>query len=89
MTKKDLIKTITMDSHLSAAEAATAVDVVLAGINTLAATGPLQLRGFGTFEVITKPAREVFNPREQKKVMSVEKRVMKFKPPTPVPPVKQ
>ena len=79
MTKKDLIKAVVADTHLTLNQATAAVEAVLLNIIDLSCKGSLQLRGFGTYRVVTQEAREVRNPKTGKPVQVAEKRVLKFK----------
>jgi DNA-binding protein HU-beta len=79
LTKKDLIGKIALDASLTRAQAATALDAFLAGIQTSLVRGDrVTLSGFGTFGVSHRKARRVRNPRSGSAMEVAAKRVPRF-----------
>lgn len=81
MTKSQLITAL---SHrflsLSVADTRLAVDLLLDAMTDALVTGDrVEIRGFGSFSVTHRPAREGRNPKTGKTVMVPEKRVPHFK----------
>lgn len=81
MIKKELVRSVAKSLNVDPKQAQTIVqrilDTVLA---TLAATGRVELRNFGVFEVKRRAARKAQNPRTGEKVDVPERHVVTFKP---------
>lgn len=64
MNKNDLVQAVADEANLSKADAARAVDAVLASVGTALKQGEtVALVGFGTFQVKERAARTGRNPR--------------------------
>ena len=64
MNKRDIVGKIAIDANLTRAQAARALEAILAGIqNSLVLGDRVTLSGFGTFDVSQRKARQVRNPR--------------------------
>lgn len=73
------------DKHpqLTASDVELAVKTIMDSLaNRLAQGGRVELRGFGSFSVRTRPARLGRNPRTGEEVKVPEKSVLNFKPGT-------
>ncbi|MCR9122189.1 MAG: integration host factor subunit beta [Phyllobacteriaceae bacterium] len=81
MIKSELVQIIAnRNPHLYQRDVENIVNAVLDEIgDTLAEGNRVELRGFGTFSVKNRPAREGRNPRTGEKVMVEEKWVPFFK----------
>ncbi|MEE8320105.1 MAG: HU family DNA-binding protein, partial [bacterium] len=81
MTKAELIEALVERiDRLTKKEAELIVNVVLRSISdSLAGGDKVELRGFGSFKVKERRAREGRNPKTGKKVMVEAKRVPYFK----------
>lgn len=80
MNKTELIKSIATKAELNPKQAAAALDATISSItDTLKAGESVQLVGFGTFEVRTRPARTGKNPATGEAVSIPEKKVPAFK----------
>lgn len=67
--------------HLTAADAqATVMTILETMAQALAAGQRIELRGFGSFAVHQRPARQARNPRTGEAVEVPERRVVHFKP---------
>ena len=78
MNKTELIDKIAAGANLTKVDAKKALDATVDAIK-----GALvQLVGFGTFDVVKKPAREGINPATKQKIKIAAKKVAKFKPGT-------
>ena len=81
MNKKALISSVAKTSGLTVASATKAVDAVFDAIRGSLAKGePVQLAGFGTFEVKHRNARTAYNPRTKEMIEVPEANVPAFKP---------
>jgi DNA-binding protein HU-beta len=81
VTKKDLIGKIAIEARLTRAQAATALDAILHGIQTSLVRGDrVTLSGFGTFGISHRKARRVRNPRNGSAIEVAAKRVPRFAP---------
>ena len=81
MNKTELIKAIATKAELTNKQAATALDATISTItDTLKAGENVQILGFGTFEVKTRPARIGHNPRTGETIQIAESKVPAFKP---------
>lgn len=84
MIRSELISNLA-DKHpqFTASDVGLAVNTILDSIvNRLAQGCRVELRGFGSFSVRTRPARLGLNPRTGEKVQVPEKNVLNFRPGT-------
>ena len=82
MNKTELIDKIAAGANLTKVDAKKALDATVDAIKGALKKGDkVQLVGFGTFDVVKKPAREGINPAKQK-IKIAAKKVAKFKPGT-------
>jgi DNA-binding protein HU-beta len=80
MNKTELIEKIAAGADLTKADAKKAIDATIEAIKDALKKGDkVQLVGFGTFDVVEKPAREGINPATKQKIMIAAKKVAKFK----------
>ena len=80
MNKTELIEKIAAGASLTKADSKKALDATIAAITEALKKGDkVQLVGFGTFDVIKKPAREAINPATKQKIKIAAKKVAKFK----------
>ncbi len=80
MNKKELIEAVAEKAGLPRAQAARAVDATLAAVaDALVGGQKVQLLGFGTFEVKTRPARQGRNPRTGEMLEIAESKNVGFK----------
>ena len=80
MVKADLIKKLTHETKLSKKDAQVAVDTVFGSISKALADGDkVELRGFGSFKVKEREARQARNPKTGKTVKVPAKKVAYFK----------
>lgn len=80
MNKTELIEKIAASAKLTKADSKKALDATIAAITEALKKGDkVQLVGFGTFDVIKKPAREGINPATKQKIKIAAKKVAKFK----------
>ena len=80
MTKSELIDVLADRRNLTRKEAEIYVNTILGDIgDELARGGRVELRGFGSFTVKVRQAREGRNPRSGEPVMVPEKRAPFFK----------
>ena len=80
MTKSQLIQAITAREKLSAVEVETVVNTILDTISgALASGGRVELRGFGSFGIKDRRARQGRNPKTGEPVQVPEKRAVFFK----------
>ena len=80
MNKSELVEKIAAGAGLSKVDAKKALDATVAAIkNALKKGEKVQLVGFGTFDVLKKPAREGINPDTKQKIKIAAKKVAKFK----------
>ena len=80
MTKTQLIQAITAREKLSAVEVETVVNTILDTISgALASGGRVELRGFGSFGIKDRRARQGRNPKTGEPVQVPEKRAVFFK----------
>lgn len=78
-SKTDLIGLVARNLNTTEAQAAKAVEGVLAGIAGWASDHKLIIRGFGTFEVKNRPARTARNVRTGLPVEVPARDVLTFK----------
>ena len=81
MNKSDLIEVLAQKAgHLSQKEVELIVDTIFESMTTALSTGDrIEIRGFGCFEIRTRPARLARNPKTGDKVPVQERRVPFFK----------
>ena len=80
MNKNELIRAIANKTGFTLKDATPALDGVLGAITDALNDGEkIQISGFGTFEIKTKPAREGINPKTQEKISIAETKVPSFK----------
>jgi DNA-binding protein HU-beta len=80
MNKTELIDKIAEKAGLSKADSKKAFESTVAAIKeALAENDKVQLIGFGTFSVTSRPAREGINPSTKAKIQIPAKNVIKFK----------
>lgn len=81
MNKGDLIKVIADAAGITKTEATNALNAVVDSItNSLKAGDKVTLVGFGTFSVVTRPARSGRNPSTGATIQIPAKKQIKFKP---------
>ncbi|SPE40141.1 DNA-binding protein HU-alpha [Candidatus Sulfopaludibacter sp. SbA3] len=79
MTKKDLVGKIAVEARLTRAQAASALEAFLEGIQTSLVRGDrVIISGFGTFGVSHRKARRIRNPRSGGAIEVAAKRVPRF-----------
>lgn len=80
-TRQTLIDAIAKDGDMKKRSALCVLDAVLNNIAIeLKKDGVVQIAGFGTFRVETRPARTGRNPRTGEAVSVPERRAIKFSP---------
>ncbi|MCZ2343177.1 MAG: integration host factor subunit beta [Bacteroidales bacterium] len=81
MTKKEIVKQISEQSHLTQLKTKEIVQLTFdAIIDTLVAEGRIELRNFGVFEVKLRKPRRARNPRTNQTVEVDAKYVVTFQP---------
>ena len=81
VTKRDLIGRMAEEARLTRAQAARALEALVAGIQTGLVQGDrVTISGFGTFGVSRRKARNVRNPRNGTAMKIAAKRVARFAP---------
>lgn len=81
MTKGILVQRVAEQSGLSKADAANAIDAVIASIeDTLKSGGEVSFTGFGKFHVAERAAREGRNPRTGERMRVSARRIPVFTP---------
>jgi DNA-binding protein HU-beta len=81
MNKTQLIDTVAGKTGQSKAQTAKYLDALLATLATSLADGePVQLVGFGSFNLTERPARQGRNPQTGQPMALPAKRIVKFKP---------
>lgn len=83
MTKADLIEKVAATVNLTKKDTEVVIDTILDGIATALASkddGKVELRGFGSFRVRKRRARQGRNPQTGQAVQVPPKRVPYFKP---------
>jgi DNA-binding protein HU-beta len=79
MNKQDLIAKIALDTGLTKASAAAAVDSFFEGITKSLKKGqPITFVGFGTFKTAQRKARNARNPQTGAAIKIPKRRVVKF-----------
>lgn len=80
MNKTELIKSIATKANLTNKQATAAYDALTGAlVDALKAGEAMQIMGFGTFEVKTRPARTGKNPATGEAIEIAEKKVPTFK----------
>jgi len=80
-TKRDMVERIAEQVGVTGVQAREIVQATLDSmVETLAATGRIELRNFGVFSVKVSAPRKARNPRTGETVMIAERKVVKFKP---------
>lgn len=80
MTKVELVKAVSEKASMTQKQAADAIEAVVATIEeVLVAKQELQLKGFGTFYISERPARQGRNPKTGEPVKIGAKNIAKFK----------
>jgi len=80
-TKTELTANVAKRVGVSRAVARTALDAILDEIlDTVRSGGRLPIEGFGTFEVVTRGARQGRNPRSGETIQIPERQKVKFSP---------
>ena len=83
MTKADLVELVAVRVHLTKKDTEVVIDTILESICQALASGvdgKVELRGFGSFRVRKRRARQGRNPQSGKSVQVPPKRVPFFKP---------
>lgn len=80
MNKSDLVSSVAKKAGLTKEQAAKAVDAVTeTTVEALKSGDGLALKGFGSFTVQTRAAREGRNPKTKETIQIGEKKIAKFK----------
>ncbi len=80
MNKTELVEKIAAGAGLSKVDAKKALDATVDAIkNALAAGDKIALVGFGTFEVVKRPARTGRNPQTKKSITIPASKAPKFR----------
>lgn len=80
-TKREMVERVAEKVGVTGMQARQIVQATLDDlVQTLAATGRIELRNFGVFTVKVRAARKARNPRSGETVMIRERKVVKFKP---------
>ena len=80
MNKKELVRAIANKCGITLKEAGEALEGCIGAItDSLKAGESVQISGFGTFEVKSKPAREGINPKTGEKIKIAACKVPAFK----------
>lgn len=80
MNKNELVRAIANNAGITLKDAGIALDSVVAAITEGLKKGEkIQISGFGTFEVKSKPAREGINPKTGAKIKIAASKVPAFK----------
>ena len=80
MNKKELVRAIANKCGITLKEAGEALEGCLGAItDSLKAGESVQISGFGTFEVKSKPAREGINPKTGEKIKIEASKAPAFK----------
>jgi len=81
MVKAELINQVSQELKMSKKEVAKVVDTIFSGISQSLSKGDkVELRGFGSFRIKSRSARQARNPRTGETVSVQSKRVPFFKP---------
>lgn len=80
MNKNELVRAIANNAGLTLKDAGVALDGVIAAITDGLKKGDkIQISGFGTFEIKSKPAREGINPKTGAKIKIAASKIPAFK----------
>ncbi len=80
MSKNELVRAIANNAGITLKEASTALDSFISAVTDSLKKGEkVQISGFGTFEVKSKPAREGINPRTGAKIKIAASKIPSFK----------
>lgn len=80
MNKNELVRAIANKAGIKLKDAAIALDSVIGAITDgLNAGEKVQISGFGTFEIKSKPAREGINPKTQEPIKIAASKIPAFK----------
>src|SRR2546429_5604990 len=81
VNKRDIVGKIALGAKITRAQAARALEALLAGIQSSLARGDrVTLSGFGSFGVAHRKARRVRNPRNGGEMQGQAQRVPRFAP---------
>lgn len=81
MNKAELVTAISDKAGITKAQAAAALDQMIASVSGALRTGDkVTLVGFGTFSTVSRGPRTGRNPRDNKPIKIAAKKVAKFKP---------
>ncbi len=80
MNKNELVRAIANKAGIKLKDATVALDSVIGAITDgLNAGEKVQISGFGTFEIKSKPAREGINPKTQEPIKIAASKMPVFK----------
>ena len=80
MNKNELIREVANNARITIKDATVAFDAVIDAITTGLKNGEkVQISGFGTFEVKSKPAHEGINPKTGEKIQISASKIPAFK----------
>lgn len=79
MTKKELIKSISESVGFTQKDVATVIDKAFETISNTLATEEVSITGFGKFEAVDKPAKDMRNPSNGSIVHVPAKKAPKFR----------
>ena len=80
MNKNELVRAIANKAGITLKDAGIALDSVIGAITDgLNAGEKVQISGFGTFEIKSKPAREGINPKTQEPIKISASKIPAFK----------
>nr|MBO4518082.1 HU family DNA-binding protein [Clostridia bacterium] len=80
MNKNELVRAIANEAGITLKDAGVALDSVVAAITEGLKKGEkIQISGFGTFEIKSKPAREGVNPKTGAKIKIAASKIPAFK----------
>jgi nucleoid DNA-binding protein len=80
LTHVDLIDRLSKKFGMPKTQLRTIYDEMLIEIVDCAKAGRIELRGFGSFSVVHKPARNYRNPETGAMLLAPEKDVLRFRP---------
>lgn len=81
MNKADLVSLVSQGTGLTQVEVAAVVEGVLEGISDALAQGKhVEIRGFGTFKVEQRAARDAINPQTGERIRVEAKKAPVFRP---------
>lgn len=80
MTRRELIEILIKDYGFDKIEADFAVRIMLDTLSSLLAKGNrIELRGFGSFDILTRTARKARNPKSGSTIQAPERRFVHFR----------